>query len=115
MKFIDDIEILFKDLLLTDITFAINSKIIKRGRLLNLSIKDFFVYFQLEVAKGGIKLFEIPYPFNIIQDNDQKIIFDYRLNTLVFEDVLNLLKIKKFKPKKNCKFYDVEVVIKKHI
>ena len=41
------------------------------------------------------------------------IVFDYNLNKFVFNDIVRLAKVKRLKPKKNSKFYDVKMVLKK--
>jgi len=112
VKVIEEIENTFKDLLLSEINFCINDKIIKKGKLLNLSIKDFYIVFLLEVQKGGKKTYEIPYPFHILKNN-KSILFDYKVDTFVHNDPVKYVKVKNFKPKKNSKFYDVEMIIRK--
>jgi hypothetical protein len=111
IKVIEEVEHNFKGFFLNNINFVINDKIIKKGKLINISIKDFFICFQLEIPKGGIKTFEIPYPFNL-RAGKKAIIFDYRLDTLTHSDPLKFVKAKNFKPKKNSKFYDVQMTMK---
>ena len=76
------------------------------------TIKDFFLEFKLEVQKGGIKVFEVPYPFELT-DQTTSIVFNYRLDKFVFNDIVRLAKVKRIKPKKNSKFYDVVMIMKK--
>ena len=111
IKVIEEVEHNFKGFFLNNVKFIINEKIIKKGKLINISIKDFFICFQLEIPKGGIKTFEIPYPFNL-KPEKKFIVFDYRLNTLTQNDPLKFVKAKNFKPKKNSKFYDVQMAMK---
>ena len=47
IKFIEEIEDNFKEFFLSDVNFVINEKVIKKGKLINMSIKDFFIIFQL--------------------------------------------------------------------
>lgn len=112
VKVIEEIENNFKDFLLNNVNFVINEKIIKKGKLINLSVKDFFIIFQLEIPKGGIKSFEIPYPFGITSKKTF-VSFDYRLSTLTQNDTYKFVKARNFKPKKNSKFYDVRMLMKK--
>jgi len=112
VKVIEEIENNFKDFLLNNVNFVINEKIIKKGKLINLSVKDFFIIFQLEIPKGGIKSFEIPYPFGILSKKTF-VSFDYRLSTLTQNDTYKFVKARNFKPKKNSKFYDVRMIMKK--
>ena len=112
VKVIEEIEYTFKDLLLSEINFCINGKIVKKGKLLNLSLKDFYIVFLLEVQKGGKKTYEIPYPY-FIKKKNKSVLFDYKVDTFVHNDPLKYVKVKNFKPKKNSKFYDVEMIIRK--
>jgi len=83
-----NIEEKFQKFFLSDIAFVVNHKVIKKGKLLNANIKDFFIIFKLEVQKGGITSFEVPYPFELA-DEKNRIKFDYRLEKFVFKLVLN--------------------------
>ncbi len=112
VKLIEEVEGKFQKFFLNDVCFDIEGKIIKKGKLINVSIKDFFLEFKLEVQKGGIKSFEVPYPYELL-DFDDYIVFDYNLNKFVFNDIVRLAKVKRLKPKKNSKFYDVKMVLKK--
>ena len=112
VKLIEEVEKQFHKFFLNDITFDIDGKIIKKGKFINVSIKDFFLEFKLEVQKGGIKVFEVPYPFELT-DQTTSIVFNYRLDKFVFNDIVRLAKVKRIKPKKNSKFYDVVMIKKK--
>ena len=114
VEYIEDVEQYLKCMFLSNIHFTINNKPIKRGKLINVAVKDFFVVFQLQIQKGGIKTYEVPYPYSVYKYKDS-LIFDYKLNTLGFNDPMNLLKLKNFKPKKNSKFYDIVMSIEKTI
>jgi len=113
LKVIEDIEKILKDFFLTDVNFVIDGKVIKKGKIMNAYVKDFFIIFKLQVQKGGVKTFEVPYPYNL-KSSKSKLIFDYKLNTLVLNNTLNFVKIKNFKPKKNSKFYDIKMYVKKN-
>jgi hypothetical protein len=106
VKLIEEVEEKFQKFFLSDIAFVVNHKVIKKGKLLNANIKDFFIIFKLEVQKGGITSFEVPYPFELA-DEKNRIKFDYRLEKFVFNDIIKLAKVRRLKPKKNSKFYDV--------
>ena len=106
VKLIEEVEEKFQKFFLNDINFVVNDKVIKKGKLLNANIKEFFIIFKLEVQKGGITSFEVPYPFELA-DEKNRIKFDYRLEKFVFNDIIKLAKVRRLKPKKNSKFYDV--------
>jgi hypothetical protein len=111
IKVIEEVEQNFKNFFLNNVNFVINEKVIKKGKLINIAIKDFFICFQLEIQKGGIKTFEIPYPYEL-STKKKHILFDYRLDTLTHNDPIKFVKAKNFKPKKNSKFYDVQMIMK---
>jgi len=113
IKIIENIESGLKSFFLNDVIFYINDKVIKKGKIINASIKDFFIIFKIEVQKGGIKTFEVPYPFNINYKNNE-IVFDYKINSLVDGDAFKFCKAKNFKTKKMSKFYDCELIIRKN-
>jgi hypothetical protein len=108
VKFIEEIEQNFKDFFLSEVNFVIKDKVIKKGKLINMCVKDFFIIFQLQIPKGGIRSFDVPYPYGL-KKHKNFILFDYKLNTLVHEDMVNFVKAKNFKSKKNSKFYDVHM------
>ena len=62
-------------------------------------IQLIFIEFKLEVQKGGIKNFELPYPFEI-KETQSRLVFNYKLSKLVYEDIVLLTRIKRMKPKK---------------
>ena len=111
IKVIEEVEQNFKNFFLNNVNFIINEKVIKKGKLINIAIKDFFICFQLEIQKGGIKTFEIPYPYELTTKK-KHILFDYRIETLTHNDLTKFVKAKNFKPKKNSKFFDVQMVMK---
>ena len=53
VKLIEEVEQKFHKFFLNEICFDIEGKIIKKGKLINVSIKDFFLEFKLEVQKGA--------------------------------------------------------------
>lgn len=112
IKVIDDVEKQFKEFFQSNISFVIDGKVIKKGKLLNVAVKDFYITFQIEINKTGIKIFEVPYPYNITKIQDG-LMFDYTLDTLTYNDPYKFVKVKNFKPKKNSKFYDVTMKLYK--
>ena len=64
-----------------------NNKIIRQGRLLLVSQKDFYITFTI-LIKGQTKKYDVPYPFNIEKTSGQ-ILFDYRIETLCSKNPKN--------------------------
>ncbi len=111
-RLIEEVEHKLKKFFLNNVEFVVNEKTLRKGKLINATIKDFFIEFKLEVQKGGIKNFELPYPFEI-KETQSRLVFNYKLSKLVYEDIVLLTRIKRMKPKKNSKFYDVVLYINK--
>jgi hypothetical protein len=68
------------NILQKDIAIKCNNKILRQGTLMLLQPKDFYITFTIKI-KGLTKKYELPYPFAIdIEDN--RLLFDYRIETL---------------------------------
>jgi hypothetical protein len=66
-----------------DINVLFNKKIIRKGKLILYTSKDFYISLIIKTNKDINKTFDIPYPFNMELDEEQsQIIFDYRLDIL---------------------------------
>jgi len=70
-----------KRLLQHNTNFCIESKIIRRGRLLLYNLTDYHVKFSIKTNKNLLKVFEVPYPFHV-SDNGDSVVFSYRLYDL---------------------------------
>ena len=83
MTSIEEIEQIIKPLHLYKVTFTIDNKVIKQGKLQLFCIKDFFCTFiLLGLEKENKKIiYELPYPFNIKKTNDSTVEFDYTLDS----------------------------------
>lgn len=75
----DSIEKKINNFLLKPLTFKLNDKIIKKGKLKIFTIKQFFIKFNLEI-NNEIKVFEIPYPYKIHEKNNS-LVFEYTLSS----------------------------------
>lgn len=79
-----------EDILVTclqkNLSFTINNKQVKRGRLLLFRRFHYFIQIALLSERGIRENFEIPIPFNIEYYPDEGLLyFDYRLNALQVE------------------------------
>lgn len=63
------------------VTFILDNKVIKEGRLKLFSLKGFNLTFFILDNNNDIKTLEIPYPFELIKEKNGYI-FDYRVNNL---------------------------------
>jgi hypothetical protein len=81
MTSVEEIESIVKPLLLTDLTFMLENKRIKSGKLLLFSVRDFFCVFTFfDEVKNKKTIYEIPYPFAVYKE-EQNTVFDYTLPT----------------------------------
>ena len=75
------------------ITFSIETKILKKGKLILFCIKDFYLVFTLSIGSTK-KVFELPYPFNFRTSN-KRIYLDYSIKTFTHNipEIFNLTKL----------------------
>lgn len=92
------------DMLQQKVSFTVNGKSIKSGKLILFCIKDFYLVFTL-VIQHSKKIFEIPYPYEF-RTVDKKIILDYTLESFCHNmgDIKNHAKL--LLPKKPNKFHN---------
>jgi len=76
-----------------EISFLLNHKTLKTGKLILFCIKDFYLVFTLSVGNSK-KIFELPYPFSY-KVTPHKIILDYTLKTFTHNvpEIINLSKL----------------------
>jgi hypothetical protein len=112
MTSIEEIENIVKPLLLTDLTFMLENKKIKSGRLLLFSVRDFFCIFTFfDETKNKKTIYEIPYPFAVYKE-DGNTIFDYTLPTFC-EKGINIMQIipQLNFAKKPAKLYNKKLIV----
>lgn len=81
MTSVEEIEESLKPFLLTDLSFNIEDKKIKSGKLILFSVRDFFCIFTfLDTEKQKKITYEVPYPFSIKREAN-RLIFDYTIET----------------------------------
>ena len=69
---IDLVEECCKDILQRDVKFVLNDKkVLRRGKLMLYSTKDYFITFTIDTPKKIRKVYEIYYPFSITNDTDR--------------------------------------------
>ena len=109
-----NLEDTLKTLLQRQISFEMNNKILREGKLMIFHVKDFYVSFILETKKHPHKLYEIPTPFRIKKDPVGDVTFNYQLsNVHRNDDKLKLLIDSLYKKiSKKSKFFDNTLTIK---
>lgn len=101
----------FKELLQRDIKLLLNSKVIRQGRLMLYSFKNFNIelYFKTNKSNNQTRKTDIPIPF-AIHSQDDIIILDYSLESL-FPN-MKAEDIKPDLPNTDSKFFNSKVKIK---
>ena len=101
----DSIEKKINNFLLKPISFKLNNKVIKKGKLKIFIIKQFFIKFNLDI-NNEIKVFEIPYPYKIHEVNNT-LVFEYTLSSFCNSSSSELFyKLKTTNKKSSNKMYD---------
>jgi hypothetical protein len=92
-----------------EVSFMVNNKTIKKGKLLLFTVKDFYITFLLRVNNEQ-KKFELPYPFH---SNSKGLTaeMNYTLNEISHNCDHLYFKLKSLTPKTNAKIYDNVVYI----
>lgn len=111
MTSVEEIEQIIKHFLLRDVVFSLEEKKLKSGKFMLFAIRDFFCIFTLfDQTKNKKIIYEIPYPFNI-EHNDNKITFDYTLNTFCKNNKDIIEASKGTGRKKPSKFFNKKLVV----
>jgi ABC-type uncharacterized transport system substrate-binding protein len=88
------LEEVLKNLLQKNISFEIDKKVFKTGKVILFNQHYFYISFIINTAKKKQEKTEIPIPFNFeLHKDDNLIYFDYRLATLAHnnKDALKIL------------------------
>jgi len=93
-----------------NLKFKINNKVLKEGKLILFSFKEFYLHFKLCLSSNNYKHIEIPYPFDY-RIEEKKIYFDYTNRTLIKNNKELDTLIKLVKRHKFSKFYDNTLII----
>ena len=99
----DRLDEYFKEILQREVKFILNEKkVLRKGRLILYAVKDYYITFIISTTKCPRKVYEIYYPFDVINDvNNNQIIFDYSIDTLTNDSMEYSDTIKKVSKKMN--------------
>ena len=92
-------------LLQRDVTFILNNKVYKKGKILLYTLNDFYLYFVLKTDFQQNKNFEVPVPFDIRRDGSN-VIFDYTFDTLSKGNSELFYRLRSATKEKNAKLYN---------
>jgi hypothetical protein len=104
-----DLEQTLNYFLQRDITFTIDDKVVKRGKLILCNIKDFYITFYLK-HNDDQKRYELPYPF-ALENTNRRVTMDYTLESVAGNNTDLLYKLQSLSRKKNTKIFNSKVVI----
>lgn len=109
---VENIEQLIKPLLLRNISFTVDNKILKSGKLILFSVKDFFCVFTLTTPDRGSKrfIYEIPYPFTT-NATVSSLEFDYTINSFCLGNKQIASATKKVQLNRISKLFNKKVVV----
>jgi len=96
-------------LLQRKVEIVFNNKIIKSGKLILFSVKDFYICFTL-LINSVKKIYEIPYPFRF-EHNSEGITLYYQEKHINFKDKKPIFLSEIFSSKPN-KFLNHQILIK---
>lgn len=103
-----------KSLLQRDVSFEVNNKTLRAGKLIIFHIKDFYISFILRTDKHPHKLYEVPVPYELKTCSTGDVLFDYRLPRVHRNDknIQHLIDSVYKSIGKKSKFFDNTLTIK---
>ena len=112
MTSVEDIEQFVKPYLLKEITFSIDNKALKSGKLILFSIKDFFCVFTLAAPDRDCKrvIYEIPYPFTVCK-TVSSLEFNYTLDSFCLDNKKIAEAAKRHDLSRTSKIFNKRVVV----
>ena len=87
-----------------NIVLTLKNKQYKKGKLINYKASGCYISFIILTDKKR-ETFEIPFPFNIKKEQN-KLVFDYTLESLAEQDYELLVNLKATNQVKKCKFFN---------
>jgi hypothetical protein len=98
-----------KDCFQKNIVLTLKNKQYKKGKLINFKLSGCYISIVMLTEKKK-ETFEIPFPFSIKTENN-KLVFDYTLESLAEQDFDLLVNLKATNQVKKCKFYNTILTI----
>jgi|TARA_R110000851_G_scaffold276011_1_gene428851 hypothetical protein len=84
---------ILESLLQREVHITCNNRILRKGKFILYTVKDFYITFLLKNNKDINKTYEIPYPFDMFYEEEKdNIVFDYTINSLSErQDMIDLI------------------------
>ena len=74
---------ILETLLQREIHITCNNRILRKGKFILYTVKDYYISIILKNNKDVNKTYEMPYPFHMVYDEEKDdIVFDYTIDTL---------------------------------
>jgi hypothetical protein len=93
-----------------NVMFNIETKTVRRGRLLLFNIKDYYLKFIIRTNKDINKTYEIPYPYDVIP-GENSITLSYKILDMCVGNEGKRDKVLQYEAESNSKLYDKTVII----
>lgn len=103
----DKIEQNLKSLVLQNVEFTLDGKILKRGKIRLFNTKQFFIRFKLE-SDGDIKDWELPYPY-FLEPVENGFMFNYCVSSFCPPTELTFYKMKLANKGTSSRLHDSQV------
>jgi hypothetical protein len=100
----DRIEKYLKNMIFREISFVLNDKTIKQGKIHMFNVKQNFIKFKIEMD-GEIKEWEISYPYDV-KTSDDGYVFDYSLSAFCPRTEESYWKMMTMKKNESSKFFN---------
>lgn len=98
-----------EQLLQKDVSFCINHKVLRRGRLLLYNVSDYHIKFTILTNKNINKYYELPFPF-VVKKDGHNVILSYQIQDFCRGNDVKEAFVKSI-AHENSKLYDQEIVI----
>ena len=105
-----NIESKFNYFLQRDVVFSMDNKIIKEGKLILFSQKDYYLIFHLKNSNGDNKKYELPYPFNIDREKNY-LTFDYKIESISKNDSELYYRLLSLNKNQVSRFYNNKILM----
>lgn len=109
----DNVEQILKATLQNNVQFVLNDKIVRQGKIILFTVKDYYISFNFITPENLQKNYEIPIPFSIHKRNGN-IFLDYNLHHVTKKEFSNEFLVKQISSKidKKTKFLNNILVVK---
>ena len=105
----DKLELL-EPFLQKNVNFCLGPKTVRRGKLLLYNIKDYYIKFTIRTNKDINKVYEIPYPYDIILTKEG-VQLSYKISTICNGNEKKIEILKEYGQDCQSKLYNSNITI----